>query len=156
MITHASRAAQGDTTAAFLLDNLKKAHRNLLSAIDELASLTRGPLPEKERLVGVRWRVSDASLIRRLLWGRIHAYLGERADADVERDLRVLQEADINLIRASASHVARWPAEAIIEDWDGYCRASDVMRGAMIDAIAREESLLYPILEARESDRPPN
>ena len=148
MMTHAGRAVCRDDTAAFLLENLKKAHADLLAAIEELARLTRGPVPDKKRLVSIRWKVSDASLIRRLLWGRIHASLVGHADARVERDLRALQDADIRLIRHSAKHVARWTADAILEDWTGYCRASDAMRGAMIDAINEEKRLLYPILES--------
>jgi hypothetical protein len=148
MITHANRAAESAAEATFLLDSLKKAHANLLSAIEELAKLTRGPAPDKGRLVAIRWNVSDASLIRRLLWGRIHAYLANFPDPDLERDLRRLQGIDIALIRMSAKHVAAWPAEVVLEDWAGYNRASKLMRATMTDAISEEKRLLYPILEA--------
>jgi hypothetical protein len=150
MITHASRAVRSNATAAFLLDKLEEAHSSLLGAIEGLAELTRGPVPEKEQLIEVRWRVSEASLARRLLWGRIHAYLSERANREVESSLRKLQEADMLLIRISTEHVGRWTADAIIEDWPGYCRASDAMRGRLIEGVELEKRLLYPILEALE------
>jgi hypothetical protein len=38
----------------FWLDKLKEAHADLLAAIDELAQLTRGPVPDKDLLVSVR------------------------------------------------------------------------------------------------------
>ena len=153
MITHANRAADSDANASFLLDKLHEAHAKLLSAIGDLARLTRGALPDEEQLVEVRWQVSEASLIRRLLWGRIHAYLAEHANTDVEPLLRELQDADMQLIRISTEHVGKWTSEAIAADWPGYCRASKAMRGKLIDGVKREKRLLYPILEATETRR---
>lgn len=147
MITHARRAVHFYATAAFLLGKLEDAHSTLLGAIEELAKLTRGAVPDKERLIEVRWQVSEASLIRRLLWGRIHAYLSEHAVADFESSLRELQQADMLLIRISTEHVGRWKADAVIEDWPGYCSASNTMRARLIEGIELEKSLLYPVLE---------
>ena len=146
MIRHASRADDFNATAAFLLGELEDAHSILLGAIEELAELTRGAVPDKERLVEVRWRVSEASLIRRLLWGRIHAYLSEHAVGEFENSLRDLQEADMVLIRVSTEHVGRWTADAVIEDWPGYCSASTNMRRRLIEGVELEKRLLYPIL----------
>ncbi len=148
MITHASRAVRFNATAAFLLGKLEEAHSTLLGAIEKLAELTRGAVPDKERLIEVRWRVSEASLVRRLLWGRIHAYLSEHSVGEFESSLRQLQEADMLLIRISTEHVGRWKADAIIEDWPGYCSASSAMRGRLIAGVELEKRLLYPILEA--------
>jgi hypothetical protein len=140
-----------DVTAAFWLKQLKEAHADLISATNELARLTSGPVPAKDLLVSVRWKVSKASLERRLLWGRIHAQLSGSVDAKSEDDLRHLQKTDMQLFRGSTAHVAKWTADAIIEDWRGYCSASEAMRSKMIDAIGTEERLLYPILEAAEA-----
>jgi hypothetical protein len=153
MITHATRAAYTDATAAVWLSELQEAHSKLLTAIQDLAELTRGPMPEGQRISDTRWQVSEASLVRRMLWGRIHAYLSEHAGKDAESDLLALQEADMRLIRSSTEHVANWTAEAVMADWPGYCRASEVMRGRMIEAIEREKRLLYPILESLKTDR---
>jgi hypothetical protein len=131
-----------------------QAHSKLLCTIEDLAQLTSGPMPDDhQRISDIRWRVSEASLARRLLWGRIHAYLSEHAPKDADSDLLALQEADMRLIRASTEHVAKWTADAVVADWPGYCRASEVMRGRMIEAIEREKRLLYPILESLEADR---
>ena len=53
---------------------------------------------------------------------------------------------------ASTKHVATWSLDEIIDDWAGYCRASEAMRRKMIDAISEEQRLLYPILKKLASD----
>ena len=150
MPIYAVLPARAGASAGFWLDQLEEAHSRLLGAIEDLHQLAKGPVPERDRLIMARWQVSEASLARRLLWGRIHDALARRRDPAIERDLRELQEADIALIRASADHVARWPADAVIGDWTGYRQASDAMLRRMTDAIAAERRLLCPILEAIE------
>lgn len=153
MVKHATHPDRADTRAAIWLARLKEAHAALIGAIGELAQATSGPFPPGRRaLVELRWAVSQASLDRRLLWGQIHTLLARRVEARLERDLRQLQEADVTLIRASAKHVSRWTIDAIMEDWEGYCQASELMRGQMLEAIGGEERLLYPILERLMAD----
>lgn len=129
-----------------LLAELRKAHEDLLRAIEELAILTAGPAPPKGKLVNIRWKVSSASLSRRLLWGRILMSLSGRADPAEQQTLRRLQDIDIELLRTSTKHVGAWTSEAILEDWSGYCRDSRDMRAKMIEAITSEQELLFPIL----------
>lgn len=152
MVAHAKKPTRAKPAASFWLDQLKEAHRDLLNAIHQLAVLTAGPVPDKAELTDIRWRVSQASLARRLLWGRILALLARRVDPSAERDLRRLQDVDARLIRASAAHVGKWTANTIIEDWPGYCQASKLMRRKMIDAMAEEKRLLYPILNTFNRD----
>lgn len=134
------------------LERLKEAHSHLTQAIDALEKLTRGPVPTRERLVETRYKLSKASLERRLLWGRIHAYLARRAGRGAESDLRKLQQSDIALLRAAASHVSKWSTDAILEDWAGYCRASAAMRLKLARAAALEQRLLYPLLRKRAGE----
>jgi hypothetical protein len=142
-----------ESSDIFWLESLKEAHSNLAQAISALEGLTRGPVPAKERLVEARYKLSKASLERRLLWGRIHAYLARSASREAESDLRKLQQSDIALLRAAASHVGKWTTDVIFEDWLGYCRASAAMRVKLTDAAALEERLLYPLLQARGGKR---
>ena len=142
-----------ESSDLFWLESLKEAHSNLVQAISVLEELTRGPVPSKERLVAARYDLSKASLERRLLWGRIHAYLARSASPEAESALRTLQQSDIALLRAAASHVGRWTTDVILEDWIGYCRASAAMRLKLTDAVAPEERLLYPLLQARAGKR---
>lgn len=152
MSMNAARAPDSsDPTSAFWLEKLKDAHAELLASIDTLAELTTGPVPAREQLVSVRWNVSKASLARRLLWGRILAHLAGRVDEREEDELRQLQEADLQLFRGSTAHIATWTADRIIDDWPAYCEASRVMRGKMLEGMAMEKRLLYPMLEAFEA-----
>lgn len=153
MIVHAARPGHADKITASLFDQLKEAHADLLRAIEALDRLTREPLPDKDVLVNVRWQVSQASLSRRLLWGRIHARLSGGVDAETETSLRQLQETDIRLIRASAKHVGQWTVGAIIDGWSEYCRASGRMRREMIAAVTEEKRLLYPILSTFQREQ---
>lgn len=130
-----------------MLESLKSAHANLSKAVDELQQLTKGPCPNRGAFVDVRWKLSKASLDRRLLWGRIHLYLSRRLSPATEQVLRELQEKDIKLLRTSSAHVAKWTPEAIIKDWAAYCRASETMTSRMLDEMRGEKQSLYPILE---------
>lgn len=145
-MAHAIAAASGQATPDFWLGELKEAHAKVLRAIDDLECLTRGHIPDKELLVKTRWRLSSASLTRRLLWGRIHAYLSWQLDRRFEENLRRLQQADMELLQTSSKHVADWSVDCVLADWAGYCRASERMRRAMIEAIDQEKRLLYPLL----------
>lgn len=152
MRADATRPARPDSTESWLSE-LKEAHEGLLCAIETLAQLTRGTVPDKGELAAARWRVSAASLSRRLIWGRIHSSLARRVtDLDVDRELRHLQQVDISLMRASAKHVGTWSLAGIIDDWAGYRQASKDMLCKMKEGISEEKRLLYPILSAIKSD----
>jgi hypothetical protein len=97
-------------------------------------------------VVDARWQISRASLARRTLWGRILTHLSTRASPEAAVDLRKLQENDINLLRASSQHVARWTIENVMADWSGYAPASRDIRWKMSAAISLEKRLLYPML----------
>jgi hypothetical protein len=129
-----------------LLAELEKAHEELLHAIRTLEELARGPAPSRSELVNVRWKLSSASLSRRLLWGRIHRTLSGRVSQLEQDKLERLREADISLMRTSTQHVATWTPEAILREWSGYCSASRMMQRKMTDAIRAEQEILYPIL----------
>lgn len=131
---------------ALLLAELKDAHARLLRAMLELDTLTRGPLPAKERIIDARWNISRASLRRRTLWSRIHNYLSSHIAEENLRDVRRLQEGDMALLRSSSEHVARWKITTVVEDWPAYCEASRAIRWKMQAAIGAEQRLLYPIL----------
>jgi hypothetical protein len=152
MVRHATRSGRADTGMTVWFDRLREAHATLVEAIEQLARLTSGPLPDRQVLIDVRWAVSQSSLARRLLWSQIHTFLARRVAARFEQDFRHLQKVDFTLIRASAKHVGTWTIDAITKDWEGYCQASQLMRSQMLEAIAGEKRLLYPILESLVTD----
>ena len=135
-------------TAASLLDELRQAHSALLDAIAELEAITHEPAPDSERFTAVRWRLSRASLTRRMLWTRILGHLLPRVGEAAADELRQLQDADIDLLRTSIRHVSKWTTQGALADWTAYCAASRTMRGRMAAGIEAEKQLLYPMLEA--------
>jgi hypothetical protein len=130
-----------------LLGELKQAHSKLLHSIDELDRISHGPPPPEKVLVDARWRVSRESLARRLLWGRILAHLAPLVRGRAEMDLRLIQEADIRLLKASVNHIAAWKPERAIANWRLYAGAESDLLQRIIGVVALEKSLLYPLLE---------
>jgi hypothetical protein len=133
-----------------LLAELRQAHETLLDAMDAVDILTRGQVPAKARLTAERWKLSKASLARRMLWGKILTSLSPGSSGDRSDALRRLQEWDINLLRASTHHVSKWTTEAALANWGGYCAASRSIRRKMAANIDAERRILYPMLEAAE------
>jgi hypothetical protein len=133
-----------------LLAELKQLHAKLLAAIQALERLSRGPPPREEDLVNARLAVSRPSLARRLLWGRILAALAPAVRGREESDIRLLQEADIRLLRASVSHVALWKPADAIANWRLYAAAESDILQRIVGVVALEQHLLYPMLEELE------
>jgi hypothetical protein len=132
-----------------LLGELKLAHSNLLRAIADLDRITSGPPPEEDALASARLAVSRTSLARRLLWGRILARLAPVARGRDEADLRLIQDCDIQLLKATVNHVAAWKPADAIERWRTYAAGESHVLQKLAGIVALEKSLLYPMLEAR-------
>lgn len=133
--------------AQSLLTDLKQAHRDLLAELANMDDITRQPAYDKARCATGRWKISQASLARRVLASRICDYFLTRCEPADVGALRDLQEADRDLLRKSAGHVAHWTGEAIEHDWRDYCKASQEIRWLMHSYLAVEQRLLYPLLE---------
>lgn len=137
--------------AKSLLADLRDAHRQLLAELDNMEAITGQPEYDRARCATGRWKISQASLARRVLSSRIcDFFLPRCGPADVV-SLRNLQEADRELLRKSGDHVRRWTAETIERDWRGYCQASQEIRWLLHAHLAVEQRLLYPLLERSAS-----
>lgn len=145
-LDRAPRFAQANVFAT-LLDELQDAHDALVRALEEIEAVTREPAANRERFSSARWRLSNASLARRVLWQRIRRSMADCALGADARTLAELHETDRALLRDSAEHVRTWTAAAIEARWDGYCAASRDIRWKMQAAISAERRLLYPLLE---------
>lgn len=135
------------------LDQLENAHRDLIGTMENLGRLTRDDAPDMESLSEARWKISSASLARRMLWGRILSWLLPRVRPEQAAQLQRLQEVDGVLLNASTKHVAKWSAPAILADWPGYCSASRDMRSKMIAAIENERNVLKQMLLEIEGEQ---
>ena len=137
----------GNASSARLLLELRNTHQNLLAAMDAMDFVTRGPQPDRARYTSARWRISQASLARRTLWGTIFRHLLPRVSSQEAADLEHLRTADRQMLRHSASHVAIWILARIEVDWEGYCQASRGIRWRMKACLGAERRILYPMLE---------
>ncbi|HUE78885.1 MAG TPA: hypothetical protein VMN38_04570 [Sphingomicrobium sp.] len=133
--------------AAALLAQLRDAHASLALAMRVLEELTCGSLADRERYAAARWRISQASLSRRTLWGKIYRHLIAGVGLQDAAVLNDLQADEMRMLHCSAAHVGRWTMAAIDQDWPGYCRASEVVRGQLSARTDNERRLLYPMLE---------
>lgn len=129
-----------------LLLELHLAHERVLGAMEVLGRLTRECAPNEDRLSNARWKLSAASMHRRLLVRTIHDRLAPSATMTEAVDLRRLQILDAEIRQASTDHISNWTTSAILLDWPGYCEASIAIRGEMIGYLEEEKRVLNPML----------
>ena len=143
---HRLHASESVLVKRSLLGQLRAAHRALAAQIASMEAMTAAAGFEPVRCMAERWKISQASLARRLLAGRICDYLLARRGPPETQSLLALRDSDRELLRRSASHVARWSPQAISVDWRGYCAASRDIRARMQEQMAREQRVLFPLL----------
>lgn len=137
-----------------MLARLKTAHAELLTAIAELEAETRRPVPVEATLSAARLKLTRASsrrkaLIEHTILPALHGLSAEDA-----RRIDDLRRRSAEIAVESSRHIGSWTMHAILADWAGYRRASRLMRTAMLQRIAEENEVLYPLLGGRP-DAPP-
>lgn len=144
------------TQSCAMLAQLRGAHDQLATEIENLDRLTNSEKPAAHDITNGRWRISQASLKRRSLACRIFDFLAGRLDRADLATLKGVQAADREMMRRSASHVGNWTMNSISSDWQGYCAASRQIRMHMTAHIEFERQSLYPLLErlASQGSRP--
>jgi hypothetical protein len=130
-----------------LLVELSGAHDQLLREMENVGVVTNGPAPDSAQFAAARWRLSQASLRRRSLSGRIMEYLSVRVEREDLPHLATFRAADQLMMRRSAQHVHQWTMHSISQDWKGYCAASRDIRALMKAHVELEKQSIYPILE---------
>ena len=70
------------------------------------------------------------------------------ADRYVALTARMFSAEMGGLAKAYTAYAAKWGADAIQEDWAGYCEDTRGIIDALIERITREDRELYPLLEA--------
>jgi hypothetical protein len=145
VFSHSYIGTSLDLNFRLLAEEMECAHVALTKAIAQLAHLTAGAPPARGVVVETRWNISSASLARRSLWHRILAELSNHRFDPVRADIRLLEDADMELIRRSCAHVARWNIDAVMRDWAGYRVASKVMREKMTAAMEKERAVLSTV-----------
>lgn len=139
----------GGTTAEqahALLIELEDAHFGLLQECAAMQVLQDGLEPSQPEWTHVRWKLSQASLRRRMLVPRIYPVALAAAMPSEVPKVRALKAQDPVMLAASRAHIAHWTPERISIDWAGYSRASCEHRRGITDRIRAEQDILAPIL----------
>ena len=131
--------------SANLVSRLGDAHELLAEAIAALERLTLKPL-DPTALASARWRLSAANRARRAVWQDCYHFLLPLVDRPTAAALTEAKARDMDMARASAAHLARWPARAAHAEWPAYCQASRAIRARMSAAMQDGERLLTPLL----------
>jgi hypothetical protein len=129
-----------------LLAELEAAHAELRARIAALGAITDSPMPSKMEYTSARLRLSQASIDRRSAVNRILRFLEERGQPGDQEAVARVREANSELNAHSVAHIAKWPAEAVSDDWPGYRLASRSMRDHMQRTADAEAALLKPLL----------
>ena len=135
-----------------MLAELREAHRQLHIEVANMEAITRGPQPDADRLAKARWRISQASLRRRLLSARIRDALLPVVSVEDRVLLNSIQKADLALHSKSRAHVSTWTTERdrFEQDWQGYCKAAQLMLSHTRAHITLEQRILCPIIDIAE------
>ena len=129
-----------------LLNNLKSAHSNVRDCIREMDALTSGEAVNRVKLTDARFRISKASLGRRIAFNAACTSLRAEGSKHINTTVDALRRRDMEMSRSSTAYVAHWTTERIESDWPGYVAASRVIRAGMTQQLAAEESFLFPLL----------
>jgi len=133
--------------ARTLLSELRNAHKKLIGQLMAMDALTSAKAVDPTLCATGRWRLSQASLGRRLLAARICDYFLPRLEPDRRARVKAVADADRALLRVSSTHLGHWPATAVHADWTGFCSASREMQRRTHAHIVLEQQVLYPMLE---------
>ena len=117
----------------------------------DLETAMTGDAPDLSEFSAMRMRVGQALLAKRQLIGRVSTHLISLVAVDEGSEVRGLQSRDQRYSQLASEIIRNWPPEAIQLDWSGYCSASSDLRAGILDAVASEKALLYPLLERQHS-----
>lgn len=136
-----------------ILADLQKAHVRLLSTVQTLAKLTGRASADRLEYSAVRFRVSEASLARRIAFRAACDHLLEVGTPSDQQTISRLRSADSDLARRASLHVNRWTTDKVGLDWGGYCNASKEIRRDLLNQIELERAMLCPLLHKHGSSR---
>jgi len=130
-----------------MLVELKSLHSELLDLLARMEALTAEHFDE-HAVADARWKLTRASnRRRRFLEEVVYPHLLARISPGEALRIKDLQGNAGASRAASSAHIRHWTPEHIARDWTGYQRASNAMRASMRERIAKEKSVIYPLLE---------
>jgi len=136
-----------------ILADLQNAHIRLIASIKDLAKITEQASSDKVEYSAIRFRVSEASLARRIVFRAACDYLLPIASPADQQTIGRLRSADAELAKHASQHVQQWTTATVDLGWEGYCASSREIRSSLLKQIELERSLLYPLLHRHGSSR---
>jgi hypothetical protein len=125
---------------------LQAAHGEIESCIRELETVTSDPFSEIA-ITAARMRIGAANAEKHFAVREACAHLFPVVEPHEAEGLRQLQEDNWQRVKLTSSHVRHWTAEAVADNWNGYCEAFRAIKTKVHDGIMAERLLLYPLLE---------
>lgn len=131
------------------LVKIREDHAELIRLIRRLAIFTEQPkAPPQLELFDLRRQLASLLIAHLKLedWV-LYPRLMNCGDPQISDLARVFNDEMGGLAAAFSNYSEHWSASAIGSDWEGYCRDTQVIIGALTDRITRENRELLPHLE---------
>ena len=141
------RGRFASATLANLFSELRHAHTAVQSAALELAKSCAEPSPDKTLRSNGWFKLSGAKKHLQLVFQFVCERINPFASDAERRTIATLVNDAESLNSFSCEHASVWTSDALTKNWANYCAASKQMRARILELVAREKALLYPILE---------
>ena len=139
-----------------MLAELQQLHEKIVDLIGQLATLCEDRHCDIIKVSEVRLELTRASRARSaFLNAVVYPKVLRAASGDKKIALEKLKSDGLLMLVRSGDHIRHWTSREIAEDWPGYCRASAAARQTMLDRVALEAELLYPLLKRDAHGRQP-
>jgi hypothetical protein len=138
---------QPRASTAALLAELESAHSEMRERIAALGAVADSPQPSKMEYTSARLRLSQTSIDRRSAVNKIIRFLEQRGQPGDAEAVAKIRAANTELNAHSVAHLAKWPTEAVANDWLGYRAASRSMREHMLRTADAEAGILRGVLK---------
>ena len=136
----------GCLVSSALVAQYKRAHQEMLAAIEPMDELAFGPVPNQLRLSHTRLRLTRAANDSRAAVHKVLSILSELPSPTVAHKVQALKQMHVELKEAARRHMATWTHTASLADWRGYCRSHSEVAQRWRETIDRERQLIYPML----------
>lgn len=138
-----------------LLSALQAAHLQIDTAFAEMEGIASAEVTDLQHFSAARMRIGQANLARRRIVEKVSSHLISVVCAEVGEAVREHRRRDENYFQNVSELVRKWTPDAVLQNWNGYCTASRTIREGTLAIIAAEKGLLYPLLEGRSLELPP-
>jgi hypothetical protein len=129
-----------------LIAEYKRAHENMLTAIQAMDELALEATPNQLKVSHTRLRITRAANESRGVLHIILSLLSQTPSPTIRSKVELLEQLHVELKEIARRHMAKWTHAAAQEDWQGFCHSHAHVGELWRETIQRERQLLYPIL----------